>query len=172
MDSSKSNFGLRLVRSGENESLEKHFSFNGEEQSLGILRSGESSLVAHPEPMVILPSGQPRLPPLRATTSEWFTLPSQQPLSENSNRARVGSTVNGYCLKEDSSLESDRICCDGQPIPSETSLVLPPENKMHLDDQKLSGAFGDTQAHNDFAPRPSKVKGSINSLMEVERDGR
>ncbi|GMY06817.1 hypothetical protein FCV25MIE_02056 [Fagus crenata] len=114
---------------------------------------------------------QPHLPLLGVTTSEWSTLPSQQPLSENSlTELELGILL--MDIVQDSSSESDRMCCDGQPIPSETSLVFPPENRMHLDDQKLFGAFGDTQARNDFAPRPSKVEGSIDSLIEVERDRR
>ncbi len=108
MDSGGSNFGLRLVRFEENGSLEKHFSFNGEEQSLGILRSGESSLVAHPEPMVVLPSGSTPSPSVRSDDLQvvYVTI-ATAPLEKLFDRARVGSTVNGYCLKEDSSLESD-----------------------------------------------------------------
>ncbi|GMY17407.1 hypothetical protein FCV25MIE_12646 [Fagus crenata] len=130
-----------------------------------------SGVAPHPESVVVLPHGSPLASSSRSNgISLVCTAISNAPIRKLSHRTRSWASLHGDYSKTDSPGDTDRMCCDGQPLSSEVAPILYAGDRMHSGSQEYVGLKGDSQACCDFAYRPSADEGSFETSMDIERD--
>ena len=170
-DSGRSNLHLGLVRSRDDGSLAEPFSTHGDKLEDGVSRSIRSGVAPHPESVVVLPHGPPSASSSRSNDiSLVCTAIPNAPIGKLSHRTRSGASLHGDCSKTDSPGDTDRMCCDGQPLSSEVAPILYASDRMHSGSQEYAGLKGDSQARCDSASKPSADEGSFETSMDVEGD--
>jgi hypothetical protein len=170
-DPGRSNLNLGLVRPRDDGSLAEPFSTHEDKLEDGVSRSIRSGVAPHPKSVVVLPHGSPLASSSRSNDiSLVCTAISNAPIGKLSHRTRSGASLHGDYSKTDSPGDTDRMCCDGQPLSSEVAPILYAGDRMHSGSQEYVGLKGDSQARCDSASRPFADEGSFETSMDVERD--